>query len=837
MLVLDDVHLLTDWECIAGVAALVEHLPNESQIALSGRADVPVPVARLRTEGRLVEVGTDEMRLSKREASVLLRAAGVELPDEEIAELTNRTEGWPAGLYLAALSLRTTHSPTSAFRGADRFVSDYFRSELLANLPPSRIEFLTRLSVLDRMCGALCDAVLDGSGSAIALEDLEQSNLFVIPLDHERRWYRFHHLFRDMLRDELERRELALIPTLNGRAADWCEQQGDIDAAIEYAHAAGDQDRFVRLVEAAMLPTYWRGRYATVERWLSGVLDDSALLERYPAVAVYGAEFYALLGRADHAERWRDAAERSTTDRPMPDGSPVTAWKALARAFAGQGGAVGMLDDAALAAATLAPTSPFRTNALIVLGTALMLAGNDARADSVLAEATETGSSSGAIPGVSLSLAQRSLLAIGRDDWPAAHALVAEAREVMRAGQLEDYVTMQPHPQPAGRHDPDERRPRRARTRRLTVPVEFIGMIGAKPGSETDVRRGPAIDHGYLRDFARAHDEAGFDRVLIGYGSSQPDGLQVAAYARRAHRAAQLPHRPPPRRSWPRRWRRARSRRSTSSRRPHRRARHLRRQRRRAAARRRHAAQGRALRAHGRVPPGPRPRLALGDAVRLRRAATTRSRTSSARPARTQQPRIPALLRRLLGRRRSTSAPATPTCSRSGASRSRRRPSRSPGCAPPRRRPGRDEPPRISVSFRPILGDTDEEAWERAHRILEVAEANLDVAPGHRQALRPRQRGARERRLPAAAGGWPSAASCTTAALWTPIAAADGRARQHAPRSSGQPGDRRRRRCSTTSTSASRRCSSAASTRYDDAVDYGRDLIPLVREEAARLER
>jgi LuxR family maltose regulon positive regulatory protein len=440
VLVLDDVHLLTDWECMAAVAALVEHLPNESQIALSGRADVPVPVARLRTEGRLMEVGTDEMRLSKREASALLRAAGVELPDDEIAELTNRTEGWPAGLYLAALSLRTTHSPTSAFRGDDRFVSDYFRSELLANLPPSRIEFLTRLSVLDRMCGALCDAVLDGSGSAIALEDLEQSNLFVIPLDHERRWYRFHHLFRDMLRDELERRELALIPTLNGRAADWCEQQGDIDAAIEYAHAAGDQDRFVRLVEAALLPTYWRGRYATVERWLAR-LDDSALLERYPAVAVYGAEFYALLGRAEHAERWRDAAERSTTDRPMPDGSPVTAWKALARAFAGQGGAVGMLDDAALAAATLAPTSPFRTNALIVLGTALMLAGNDARADSVLAEATEAGSSSGAIPGVSLSLAQRSLLAIGRDDWPAAHALVAQAREVMRTGQLEDYVT------------------------------------------------------------------------------------------------------------------------------------------------------------------------------------------------------------------------------------------------------------------------------------------------------------------------------------------------------------------------------------------------------------
>ena len=440
VLVLDDVHQLANSECIAAVATLVGHLPEDSQIALSGRADVPLPIARLRAEGRLVEVGTDEMRLSTREATSLLRAAGVELPETEVAELTSRTEGWPAGLYLAALSLRTTHSPASTFRGADRFVSDYFRAEVLANLAPSRIEFLTRLSVLDRMRGALCDAVLESTGSARALEELEESSLFVIPLDHERHWYRFHHLFRDMLRDELERREPALVPALNARAADWCEEQGDIDAAIEYAHAAGDQHRFVRLVEMAVLPTYWRGRHATVDRWLSR-LDDPVLLERYPAIAVYGAEFYALLGRAEQGERWRDAAERSTTHEPMPDGSSVTTWKAMARAFAGQGGAASMLEDSALAAATLAPESPYRTNVLIALGLALVLAGDTARADSVLAEATEIGLTSGAIPGVSLALAQRSLLAIGREDWPAAHAFVAQAREVIRAGQLEDYVT------------------------------------------------------------------------------------------------------------------------------------------------------------------------------------------------------------------------------------------------------------------------------------------------------------------------------------------------------------------------------------------------------------
>ena len=186
------------------------------------------------------------------QAGELLRAAGVDLPDAEVAELTARTEGWSAGLYLAALSIRARGSkgkPAVSFSGSNLLVSDYLQSALLAQLSADELRFLTRTSVLDRLSGPLCDAVLEQSGSASTLESLARSNLFLVPLDPSGEWYRYHHLFQELLRSELARAEPDLVPGLLARGADWCETYGNPERAIGYAQQAGDVDRVARLVE------------------------------------------------------------------------------------------------------------------------------------------------------------------------------------------------------------------------------------------------------------------------------------------------------------------------------------------------------------------------------------------------------------------------------------------------------------------------------------------------------------------------------------------------------------------------------------------------------------
>jgi LuxR family transcriptional regulator, maltose regulon positive regulatory protein len=271
VLVVDDLHLLDHTACLDAIAALARHVRDGSQLALSARGRPALPLGSLRARGLAREVGPDELRLDEAEAGRLLSAAGLDLEEAEVAELTAHTEGWSAGLYLAALSAKATgagaNGPT-AFRGDDSFLADYLRSELLARLPPGELRFLTRTSILVRMSGPLCDAVLDASGSAAELESLESSNLFVVALDRNRQWYRYHHLFQELLQSELERAEADLVPRLLARASGWCEANGQPEAAIGYAQEAGDVDRVAQLVALNSLPAYQSGRSATVERWL-----------------------------------------------------------------------------------------------------------------------------------------------------------------------------------------------------------------------------------------------------------------------------------------------------------------------------------------------------------------------------------------------------------------------------------------------------------------------------------------------------------------------------------------------------------------------------------------
>jgi LuxR family maltose regulon positive regulatory protein len=200
-----------------------------------------------------------------------MRAAEVALGEEDVTELHRRTEGWPVGLYLAALYLKeggSLNRAAASFGGDDRFVSEYVESEFLARISRPQREFLTRTAVLERMSGPLCETVLDQPGSAATLAALAQSNLLLVPLDRRGEWYRYHHLFRDMLLAELHRETPGLMPVLQQRAASWCLHNDLPEEALEYCIAAGDADHATRLAGDLFPSAYRHGRAATLERWL-----------------------------------------------------------------------------------------------------------------------------------------------------------------------------------------------------------------------------------------------------------------------------------------------------------------------------------------------------------------------------------------------------------------------------------------------------------------------------------------------------------------------------------------------------------------------------------------
>jgi LuxR family transcriptional regulator, maltose regulon positive regulatory protein len=442
VVVLDDVQLLSDQQGLDAVAVVVDHLPPGSQLVVIGRGEPRLPVARWRAEGRLAELGPGELAMDPAEAGSLLAAARVELADGEVAELTRRTEGWPVALYLAALSIKAEPAASGVgLSGRERFLVDYLQSELLAQLPPERVAFLTRTAVLERLSGPLCDAVLGTTGSAEMLEGLERSNLLVVPLDRQREWYRYHQLFRELLRGELERSEPELVGELTRRAARWCQQHGLAEAAIDYAMEAGDGDLVARGVEQAAIGVYRSGRLVTVQRWLVW-FDDRGLLQHYPAVAVLGAWIQALGGHAAAAERWADAAERGSYEGVLPDGSAsIEGWRALLRAKLCRHGVAQMRADAELALTLLAGGSLWRAPAQLLLGISHLLAGDLGVADRVLAAAVELAEDTGATLAASVALAERAILAIGRQDWQDAETLVEQARSLVIRAHLEDCPT------------------------------------------------------------------------------------------------------------------------------------------------------------------------------------------------------------------------------------------------------------------------------------------------------------------------------------------------------------------------------------------------------------
>jgi LuxR family maltose regulon positive regulatory protein len=333
VLVLDDYHLIEAPAIHGSVLFLLEHLPAGLRLAIACRADPPLPLARLRGLGQLAELRAGELRFTRPEAAALLRdAVGADLPDDAIAALEARTEGWAAGLQLAGLSLRGHVDPAgfiAGFSGSHRYVLDYLAEEVLNRQPAPVRAFLLETSVLDRLSGDLCDAVTGRGGSQRLLEAIERANLFLSPLDEVRGWWRYHPLFADLLRARLGQDQPGRLPVLHRAAAAWCEHRGLADDAVRHALAAGDAAWAARLVERHIGATLAGAEGATVTRWLAGLPGEQ--VRARPRLCALRAVQAAFAGQAGEVERWLDAAEAALASEPAEEtagGQAADGWEA-----------------------------------------------------------------------------------------------------------------------------------------------------------------------------------------------------------------------------------------------------------------------------------------------------------------------------------------------------------------------------------------------------------------------------------------------------------------------------------------------------------------------------
>jgi LuxR family maltose regulon positive regulatory protein len=438
VLVLDDYHVIRERSCHEQLEFLLLHLPPTAQIVLITRADPPLPLARLRAAGEMAEIRARELRFTAAEAAELLRAvAGAQLGEADLRQLMERTEGWPAGVYLAAVSLRGHPSPPAfirQFTGNNRFIVDFLAEEVLSRQPAEIQQFLARTSILARFCAPLCDAVTGASGAAGIIEVLERENLFLVPLDDNRQWYRYHHLFAQLLRSRLGRTEPAVVTTLHERASAWHEAAGSTEEAVHHALAAGDAARAVAMIARCWHRYVDKGRTATVRGWMQALGDDR--IARHPLAAHCAAWAAGLSGDRREVRRWLPVLDTGNYDGPLPDGMrSLESSAALLRASFGFDGLPVML-GAARTAATLErdPASPYFALARAALGFCHLLSGDHEAAVPPLEEAVRSEASLQLIRMFSMAVLAMVLVAEGR--LPKAREYAHTARDLVIGGDL-----------------------------------------------------------------------------------------------------------------------------------------------------------------------------------------------------------------------------------------------------------------------------------------------------------------------------------------------------------------------------------------------------------------
>jgi LuxR family maltose regulon positive regulatory protein len=327
VLVLDDYHVISTPEVHEAMTFLVEHLPPQLHLVLATRSDPPLPLARLRARGQLAEIRAADLRFNEEETAAYFDGMGLRLSAVDVATLDSRTEGWVAALQLAALSLRGRDDAAGfiqGFAGDDRHVVDYLVEEVVHRQPDDVRDFLLRTSVLTRLSGPLTDAVTGRRDGRAMLETLDRGNLFLVRLDEQRRWYRYHHLFADMLQAQLLDEQPGEVPELHRRASAWHEQDGDTTAAIDHALAAGDAERAAGLVELSIRPMGKDRREAQLRRWMEALPDEvfaarPVLANGYVGALMSTGEVRGVEPRLQIAEQWVEAVRACATGT-LPEG-------------------------------------------------------------------------------------------------------------------------------------------------------------------------------------------------------------------------------------------------------------------------------------------------------------------------------------------------------------------------------------------------------------------------------------------------------------------------------------------------------------------------------------
>ncbi len=437
LLVLDDYHVIGAPDCHDQLAFLLLHLPPTVGLVLLTRADPPLPLARVRAAGELAEVGAHELRFAPAHAAELVAAvAGLELSPADLAKLVDLTEGWPAGIYLAALLLHGRPSPHDVIRrfsGNSRFVEEFLAEEVLGRQPGHVRQFLLRTSILGRFCTPLCDAVTGSANAAEIIDTLERENLFVVPLDDTRQWFRYHHLFAEMLRAELSRAEPEIVPALHERAAAWHRRSGCADEAISHACSAGDVAGVIDLVARHWYAYVNSGQVATVRRWLSLLGDDIVGAE--PLAAHCAAWAAALSGDQESLRRWLPLVQAGEYEGALPDG--IRSLRSSAALLQGTFGFAGIGPMRAAAADAVAletdSASPWHALARVSYASALYLSGDS---DAAVVQAQHVSPAAGAPALIRmLGFAVLSLSAVDRGELDQAEQWARTAQEILASAE------------------------------------------------------------------------------------------------------------------------------------------------------------------------------------------------------------------------------------------------------------------------------------------------------------------------------------------------------------------------------------------------------------------
>jgi LuxR family maltose regulon positive regulatory protein len=438
VLMLDDLHELQSPTCHDVLGMVISGMPEGCQLATASRSEQP-HLPRLRASRMALELGPGDLALDATGARQIFATAQVNLDPEQATTVTERTEGWPVGLYLAAVVARESHDQAPTVTGDDRYIADYLYREALIQWPEDTQRFLRRTAVLDQLCAPLCDAILESSSAAGHLRRLEASSLFLVPLDRQRSWYRYHALFREFLTGELRRTEPDLIVTLHRRAAAWFEANGTPSQALEHLLQTGDWERSVQLVSKLSLPTFHAGRLSTVQRWYAAIGD--ANIERYPPLAVLAGWESVLIGDTTRAERRAAFLDAASFDLTPADGSASFASaRAMLRAAMCASGPERMMEDAAFGLAQEPAWSPWRDQALWLMGEAHLLTGHLDEASALLTEASASAAAMGNSDTIPICEAHLAWLVMDHGEWQEANDRLELALATIEQNRLQDYV-------------------------------------------------------------------------------------------------------------------------------------------------------------------------------------------------------------------------------------------------------------------------------------------------------------------------------------------------------------------------------------------------------------